>query len=572
MADFVVAALVASGLGAIASITRYPNGSAEQKRVLRWLAAGSVLSAGYVMVCLALDLMTSAPQPLVDWVAAGLVFVPVCMVLAHLVPGTRASAVVLVEAIASNRLADEAVSGIVINARDVGERKALLDQLAHQAFHDPLTGLANRALFYDRVSHALQLSQRESRTVTVLFLDLDGFKQVNDTWGHAEGDHLLRMIANRLRACARATDTVARLGGDEFAVVLRGIAGPVQAEWQVRDLLAALEPPCTLDGIAVEVHGSVGVAVAPDHGTEVAELLKKADIAMYAAKAHGRGVQGYEAALRAAGPNHLSLGGELRSAIATDQLVTHVQPQACLTTGKLLAAEALVRWEHPRHGLLAPDDFIALAERTGLIKPLTLAVLDRALAANAEWRATGADLRISVNMSARSLTEPVLVAEIAGLLQRHGVPATSLTLEITESTVVKEAGRSVEVLHRLAAMGVRISIDDFGTGQSALAYLRRLPISEIKIDKSFVIGMDDNLDNAAIVRAVVDLGARLDIDVVAEGVEERPVWDRLAGFGATCAQGYFVARPMPLAEFPAWLATYDPRRQLRWEGKGRGAA
>jgi diguanylate cyclase (GGDEF)-like protein len=451
-------------------------------------------------------------------------------------------------------------------------KRRLVDQLRYDAMHDALTGLPNRTALRGELQRALAgVSAGGTSRLAVIIMDLDGFKEINDTLGHHHGDLLLQQVASRMLAAAPGTASVARLGGDEFAIVLRDLTEPEQGEHQVRGIIASLEDPCMLDGIPVVVRASVGIAIAPDHGVDVAGLLRRADIAMYAAKAHGRGFQLYESALRATVPNRLALSGELRSAIERDELVVHVQPQASLATGEVLGVEALVRWHHPKQGLLYPDDFIALAERSGLIKPLTLVVLDKSLAANAAWRAAGISLPVSVNLSARSLSDPDLVGEVAELLDRHRVPATGLTLEITETSVV-EVGRSVEILQQFADMGVRISIDDFGTGESSLAYLRRLPVSEIKIDKSFVIGMTDHSDNAAIVRAIVDLGTSLHLGVVAEGVEELAVWDRLADFDATCAQGSYLSWPMPTEDFLGWLHKYDLRRQRQLAGRDRGAA
>ncbi len=452
-------------------------------------------------------------------------------------------------------------------------KRRLLDQLRYDAMHDALTSLPNRTALRADLQQALNdMPAAHPGHLAVMIMDLDGFKEINDTLGHHHGDLLLQEVAARILAAAPDNANVARLGGDEFAVVLREIADAEQAESQLDDILASLRPPCMLDGIAVEVRASVGIALAPDHGTDVAVLLRRADIAMYAAKAHGAGVQRYEPALQAAVPNRLALSGELRAAIESDQLLVHVQPQACLRTGRVLGVEALVRWQHPQQGLLYPDDFIALAERTGLIQSLTLVVLNKALQATAAWRASGVQLTVSVNLSARCLSDPQLVDEVAQLLHRHGVPAAALTLEITETSVVKEVWPSVEVLHRLSDMGVCISIDDFGTGESSLAYLRRLPLAEIKIDKSFVTQMCTNPDSAAIVRAIVGLGRSMSLTLVAEGVEDQAVWDALADLGSTSAQGNHLSHPMPTEDFSGWLRTYELGRQRHLTAVTNGPA
>lgn len=452
-------------------------------------------------------------------------------------------------------------------------KRRLVDQLRYDALHDALTGLPNRTCLRRDLQQALVgLGDGEFDQVAVMIMDLDGFKDINDALGHHQGDLLLQEIAARMFAVAPGTAALARLGGDEFAILLPGVADVTEAELAGHALLAALEPPCVLDGINVEIRASIGVAIAPEDGTDAPALLKRADIAMYAAKANDRGVQVFGPELQSGVPHRLALSGELRSGIGLGQLAVYVQPQACLTTGEVLGVEALVRWQHPTHGLLQPDEFIAMAERSGLIKPLTMAVLDTALAANASWRALGVDIGISVNLSARSLIDPQLADDVARLLVAHNVPAEALTLEITESAAMTDTGRAVRALHRFAEMGVRMSIDDFGTGQTSLAYLRRLKVREIKIDKSFVIGMVANPDDAVIVKAIIDLGANLGLDVVAEGVEGQVVWDRLKAIGAATAQGYHLGRPMHADGLIDWLRHHDLYVRPLLAIRGRGAA
>ncbi len=453
-------------------------------------------------------------------------------------------------------------------------RGRLVDQLRHEASHDALTGLPNRTALRHDLQQALfgVSAGRVGEGIAVLLMDLDGFKEINDTLGHHQGDLLLQEVAARMRAAAPRSANLARLGGDEFAILLRDVADYGSAEQQARGLLAALQPPCTLDGIRVEVRASIGIALAPEDGADAAALLKRADIAMYAAKVHGRGVQRYEPTLQEEVRRRLALSGELRSAIAAEQLTVYVQPQADLATGEVVGVEALVRWQHPDEGLLRPDEFISLAERSGLMEQLTSLVLDKSLEVNAAWRDAGVAIGVSVNLSARSLAYPEFVDQVAELLDKHGVPASALTLEITEGIVVTETGRSMEVLHRLAAMGVRLSIDDFGTGQSSLTYLRMLPVREIKIDKSFVSGMVSRADDAAIVRAIVDLGSNLRLDVIAEGIESRTAWERLSALGAATGQGYYIGRPMPADELLGWLRNRERRARQRLAVKARVVA
>jgi len=308
----------------------------------------------------------------------------------------------------------------------------------------------------------------------------------------------------------------------------------------------------------VEVGGSLGVAVAPEHAQDVSALLKRADMAMYDAKASARGLRVYEADLDTKSPRRLALVSELRSALACDQIQVHVQPKARLTTGAVDCVEALVRWAHPESGWLPPDEFIPVAERSGLIGPLTTRVLHESLAAVADWRRQGFDICIAVNLSTRSLHDADLVEEVTRLLRRHDVPASRLTLEVTEGSVMADPTRAIALLQGLRDHGVRLSVDDFGTGYSSLSYLKRLPVHEVKIDRSFVTGLRDNSDDVAIVRAIVDLGRHLGLEVVAEGVEDQETWDLLTRMGCHLVQGWHLGRPMPTADFVPWLRARQP--------------
>ena len=430
----------------------------------------------------------------------------------------------------------------------------LIDQLRHDALHDALTGLPNRVQLQRQLGAALaDVTTQRSPGAAVMVLDLDDFKDVNDTLGHQQGDLLLVEVAARLAAAVGDAGTVCRLGGDEFAVLLSGTADPGTAVGVARRLLVALAAPAALDGLQVEVRASVGVALAPQHATDAAGLLKRADLAMYDAKVAGHGVRLYEPDLES-DPRRLALAADLRAALHTGAVEVVVQPKALLASGQVVGVEALARWTHPTSGPIGPDEFVPVAERSGLIGPLTARVLEASLAAQARWRAAGLDLGVAVNLSTRSLLDVDLVTQVGTLLRRHGVPADRLTLEVTESSVMADPVRAVALLHQLRDLGVRLSVDDFGTGYSSLSYLKRLPVHEVKIDRSFVTGLADGGEDLAIVRAIIDLGRHLGLDVVAEGVEDQATWDLLTSLGCDLVQGWHLAAAMPPGELPAWSA------------------
>ncbi|GAA4746629.1 EAL domain-containing protein [Modestobacter marinus] len=431
----------------------------------------------------------------------------------------------------------------------------LVDQLAteaaaqeHRSLHDPLTGLPNRRKFLQLLGARLA----DHPQTAVVMLDVDGFKDVNDALGHPTGDLLLVEVGRRL-AQRLGTEAVARLGNDEFAVLLPAGTGAAGAPALTSALIAALSVPFPFDGVDVDVRLSAGLAQAPDHGDDAATLLQHADTALYAAKQTGQTLSAYDPATDGASAR-LRMTGDLRDAIAAGLLEVHYQPKVDPVTGDPLGAEALVRWEHPAHGRVSPEEFVPLAEHTGLIRPLTALVLDAALTACAGWRHLGHDLGVAVNLSARSLTDPGLPAQVRAALTAAGLPPDVLTLEITETAVMSDLRRSSGVLRELRGLGVRLSVDDFGTGQSSLAYLKQLPVHEVKIDKSFVMGMADDRADAAIVRATIDLGHALGLRVVAEGVEDLTTQSLLAGWGCDLVQGYHVSRPVPAPALSQWLA------------------
>ena len=427
------------------------------------------------------------------------------------------------------------------------------------SLHDPVTDLPNRTLFRDRLRQALLAAQRDRGVAAVLLMDIDRFKDVNDTLGHPNGDRLLRDIGVRLGAPLRASDTIARLGGDEFAVLLPRVAGPAGAVEVAEKLLSALEAPFTIRDLSIHVEASMGIALFPEHGADPDALVQHADIAMYAAKRARTRVELYSPDTGDDDPRQLVLLGELRRALEGEELVLHYQPKIELCTGDVVGVEALVRWRHPTRGLLAPAEFVPLAERTGLVRRLSARVLNMALADAQEWRRQGVDLEIAVNLSVANLIDPRLLDDVARALADSQLPPARLELEITESVFMDDPIRARAVLRRLAAMGVRLSIDDYGTGHSSLAYLQRLPVGELKIDRSFVTDMDADQGNDVIVRSTIELASNLGLRVVAEGVETAAVHARLAALGCHLAQGFHFARPMPADQVPAWVRARSRR-------------
>jgi len=377
-----------------------------------------------------------------------------------------------------------------------------------------------------------------------MLLDVDRLKEVNDTLGHASGDALLRGVAERLRAELRANETLAHLGGGEFGIVLP--TATLDDAIRVADRLhAVLETPFAVSDVPVEAAVSVGIASWPDHGDDVHTLLRHADVAMYVAKdAHVRTAV-YDAEQDTSDAARLALAGELRRAIEQGELVVFFQPKASLENGCVVGAEALVRWQHPERGFIAPNDFVPIAERTGLIKPLSRFVLAESVRQCSAWNAAGYHLEVSVNLTIPDLLDLELPDRLGGLLDENGVAADQLELEITETTILADPFRVRQVLTRLNDMGLRLAIDDFGTGYSSLAYLKRLPVQTIKIDRSFVMGMCSDASDRTIVRSTIELGRNLGLATVAEGVEDQETWDALAAYGCTLAQGYFLSRPAP---------------------------
>ncbi|MEV4198698.1 bifunctional diguanylate cyclase/phosphodiesterase [Micromonospora globbae] len=456
----------------------------------------------------------------------------------------------------------DALAAALHDAATHRELRLVAARSSYEAVHDPLTGLVNRAAMLSKGDQALRQLPHD-HPVALLLLDIDQFKEVNDTLGHAAGDQLLRLTANRLGALTRPGDLLGRLGGDEFALLLTSVpvigdraAPTAYAMRQAREIAERLAAPTEVAGVRMSVEVSVGVVVADAGTADLTELLRRADIAMYQAKEGGGNVAAYDSSRDAASTDQLALLAELREALEVDdQLVLALQPAVDLTTGAPTGVEALIRWRHPRRGWLSPVDFIRPVENSEQLGTFTRYVLDKALAVAAGWAREGLDIPISVNLSARSLLDPRLPAEIAEALRRHQVPAHRLVLEITETVVMSELEIIDEVLATLRSMGVQLAVDDFGTGFSSLTFLTRIAVDELKVDRSFVIRMADSPEAAAIVRTTVGLAHELGLRVVAEGVETVEQRTALAELGCTAAQGYHFFKPMPADKIGAVLGT-----------------
>ena len=441
------------------------------------------------------------------------------------------------------------------------ENRHLIDRLRleaadkeHQALHDALTGLPNRLLFHQRVEQALSRSAHADQKVGVMLLDLDRFKEVNDTLGHHNGDLLLQEIGERLRRTIRSGDTVARLGGDEFAVLLPELLGSEAAVAAANGIRHALERPFSIGEVTLDVGASIGIAIWPDHGDDAVTLLQRADVAMYAAKATQDSVDVYDPHRDTYSLERLSLVGELRRAIEQGELAVHYQPKADARTGRVTGMEALVRWFHPRRGAVPPEEIIGVAEQTGLIRPLTLFVLAQALRQCRSWRRAGFAYDVAVNLSLRNILDAELPNDVLRLLDDVGLPSSALSFEITESSIMADPVRTEAVVSRLRSMGVSMAIDDFGTGYSSFSHLQRLPFDEIKIDRTFVQHMATDDSDLTIVRTIVDLGRNLGIHVVAEGVEDIETWERLAAIGCDVIQGYVLSKPLSALDLDRWLS------------------
>jgi diguanylate cyclase (GGDEF)-like protein len=432
---------------------------------------------------------------------------------------------------------------------------ALEKKATHDATHDSLTNLPNRMLFLDRLQQAIHLASRDNSNLAVCILDIDRFKEVNDTLGHYNGDRLIKQLALRLTGIIRESDTLARIGGDEFGFVLPKMGKADDLKKLGKKLQKALEPPFVLENLSLDVSASIGAALYPQHGNDVDTLIQRADVAMYVAKQDNSGIVLYSKELDGHSPHRLTLGGELRDAIKNDALALCYQPKIFCKSNELHAVEVLVRWQHPNHGFMLPDLFIPMAERTGLIYDLTLWVLKHSLRQCRDWYEAGINLEISVNVSSLCLLDPEFPDLLAGMLASYELPAKSLMIEITETSIMVNPERSFQIVNRIADMGVGVSIDDFGTGYSSLAYLKKLPATELKVDKSFVKDMLENDSDMTIVNATIQLAHNLGLTVAAEGVENSATFNRLKAMGCDSLQGYFISQPLAADEFLTWLQT-----------------
>lgn len=424
--------------------------------------------------------------------------------------------------------------------------------LTHRALHDSLTGLPNRTLLFDRLTHTLDEAHRHGNPVGLFILDLDRFKEVNDTLGHHSGDLLLKTVGERVSGLLRRSDTIARLGGDEFAILLPHT--PLgRAQRCAEKIIDCLETPIPTAGVDLDIDVSIGIAMYPDHGTDAETLLQHADVAMYKAKEHNLGYAIYEPREDRHSVRRLTLMAELRAAIENHQLELHYQPKLDLRSRKVVGVEALLRWRHPDYGSVPPDEFIPLTEQSGLIFPLTDWVLREALRQCELWHQQGLQLQVAVNLSTCSLQDAQCASKIANLLSKRLVMAKQLVLEITESAMMTDVNRAMDAASALDAIGVCLSIDDFGTGFSSLSHLKRLPVDELKIDRSFVQDMAQDQSDIILIQSIIDLAHNMDLRVVAEGVESAAAIEILDRLGCDIVQGFFISRPLPAREFEAWL-------------------
>jgi diguanylate cyclase (GGDEF)-like protein/PAS domain S-box-containing protein len=440
-------------------------------------------------------------------------------------------------------------------AEDITERKKTEGMIRQLAYYDPLTNLPNRVLLQDRLRKAILAGQRENHPVALILMDLDRFKEINDTLGHHCGDLLLQQVGTQLKSVLWKPDQVARMGGDEFAVLLPRIRAVEDIYLVIRKIRHVLETRFIIEEIPVLVESSIGVAFYPDHGPGAENLLQRADVAMYEAKKKGLEYAIYAPELDRHSPRRLALMAELRRAIEQDELFMHYQPMVSLKTHRVIGVEALVRWQHPEYGFIPPDQFIEPAERTGLIRGLTLWILNAVQEQSRIWhQVKQVGLTVSVNLSARNLQDPEIARRIIQMIQECRVAPDTLSFEITETAIMNDPERVMEFIKTIRSLGVWFSIDDFGTGYSSLANLKKLPVDEIKIDRAFVMNLLKNSGEAAIVRSVIDMAHNFNLRVVAEGVENKETYDRLVELGCDEAQGYYMAKPMPVEELTRWLS------------------
>jgi diguanylate cyclase (GGDEF)-like protein/PAS domain S-box-containing protein len=462
-----------------------------------------------------------------------------------------------VEVVGRNLFDDPAVGGLVVNYRDITTRRTLEDELRHQAFHDSLTGLANRALFVDRLDHAIALTRRTRRRLAVLFVDLDDFKTINDSLGHIEGDAILVAVAERLRGALRTSDTIARMGGDEFAILVEdppATSAPLEV---AERLLAVLQAPFAHGSKELFVHASVGIAALTSKDQTADDLLRNADVSMYMAKSKGKNrIEVFEPSMHAAALARLALKGDLERALERDEFFVLYQPVMDLATMQVVGVEALLRWRHPNRGVVAPMDFIPVAEETGLIIQLGRWVLEQACRQSRAWDvvAPGRILTMNVNVSGREVGEPGFVAGVSQVLEVTGLDPARLVLEFTEGVLMWNTDATMATLRALKGLGIRLAIDDFGTGYSSLSYVRQFPIDVLKIDRSFVASMADGPDETALMQSILNLSETLHLETVAEGIENAGQLAELQSLGADLGQGFLFAKPLAPNEIAALLS------------------
>ena len=453
----------------------------------------------------------------------------------------------------SSMMAFEASAMVFDQTSDLRAQAASFERQALRgATHDTLTELPNRVLLIDRLEQIISAASLEKNLIAVMILDIDRFKDINDTLGHNTGDRVIRQVAYSLRKAIPEPNTVARLDGNEFAIVLEKVGTKENTRKLVHKIKEVLHAPMKMEGVRLNIEVSFGLTFYPDHGKSAQILIQRAEVAMYQAKKKNCGIVEYTTSLDRCNTRRLTLMGELRKAIINNELVAYYQPKIDVKTGIINEVEALVRWKHKVHGLIPPDDFIPMAEQTGVIKQLTLWILHESLMQCAKWKSEGINLRVAVNLSAADLLDARFSDTVTRTLKAHHMSPDNLQLEITESAVMIDAERSLEVLTRLSTLGIRLSVDDFGTGYSSLSYLSRLPVNELKIDKSFVMDMENNNNNLIIVQTTIDLGHNLGLEVVAEGTENASDILRLQQLGCDKAQGYYFTKPLSAKEFKNW--------------------
>jgi len=435
---------------------------------------------------------------------------------------------------------------------EIKYRKQSEERLHYLAHHDSLTGLANRTQFSEVLIDTLDAASEDDK-LAMFFVDLDRFKEINDTLGYHNGDSLLKQIAERLKQVIGTSGKVARFGGDEFAILSPSVRSGEHAAEIAARIHQSIEPNFTIEDLQLEIRASIGIVLYPDHGTDADTLMRRADMTMSIAKKSDPGYTFYDPKFDFYSPRRLMLLGELRQAINNNDLCLYFQPKIDMKSSRVIGVEGLIRWLHPKHGQIFPDEFIPLAERSGLIKPLSLWVLKEAPRRWAEWKSEGFDITVAVNLSVRDLFDITMPDYIGSILEKHGMPGDRLVLEITESAMMEDPDQVKSILMTLSNMGIKIAIDDFGTGYSSLAYLKNLPVHEIKIDKSFVLEMDKDKEDATIVKSTIELGHTLGLSVVAEGVEGAEAWRMLQELGCNYGQGYYMARPLPPGQVRSWL-------------------